>query len=151
RQLQEARDSHGQIENRLAALSARRREIDQARTSLERTAADQGRAIQTVTLSLAELRQRQHKLQEDLRTLEQTPPPKNLLRYQTPVSRPVNTEEFMFECREGRVTFIELTALQGEIRRDLDAKGQLLKTRWQVSDATAPVGAFRLRYTVERE
>ena len=27
----------------------------------------------------------------------------------------------------------------------------MLRTRWSVTDITAPVGAFRLRYTIERE
>jgi hypothetical protein len=57
----------------------------------------------------------------------------------------------MFECQGGRVSFVDLATLMTEVRRDVDEKGQLLKTRWQLSDVSVPVGAFRLRYTLERE
>src|SRR5207247_636765 len=51
----------------------------------------------------------------------------------------------------GRVTFIDLPVFLSEIKAALEDKAGALKTQWQVSAATAPAGAFRLRYTVERE
>jgi hypothetical protein len=56
----------------------------------------------------------------------------------------------MFECRAGRVTFLDLEALLDEVRRALPAKAEELKTRWEITDVTAPSGAFQLRYTVAR-
>ena len=49
------------------------------------------------------------------------------------------------------MAFIDAPALLAIAQRDLEEKGQLLRTQWQVSDVTSSVGGFRLRYTVARE
>jgi hypothetical protein len=67
------------------------------------------------------------------------------------VSQPVQAEQFMFECREGRVCFIDLPRLESAVRREITDKSDQLRTRWQLKDVTPVVGAFRLRYTVDRE
>jgi hypothetical protein len=151
RQLQEAQEDQGQVASRLAALEEQQNGLERVRASLNRTAAEASKVHRTAALSLAELRQRQSKLMDEIKALEQAPPAGKVLRYLTPVSRPVHTDEFMFECKNGRVTYIDLVALQLEVRRDIETKGKMLRTRWQVSDVTEPVGAFRLRYTLERE
>lgn len=76
---------------------------------------------------------------------------KQMLRYRTPVSKPVTTEEYFFECRNGRVTFLDIGTMLEEVSRAMNSKAQSLRNRWQVTEVTAPVGAFRLRYTVERQ
>jgi hypothetical protein len=151
RQWQQAKDTHSQIEGELVALSARRQGVDQERASLDRTAADGAGVSRTAAFSLAELQQRQKRLLNEIHALEKLPPIQQVLRYQTPVSSPVQADEFMFECRGGRVTFIDIPALTAEICHDLEEKAQLLQTRWQVSDVSPTIGAFRLRYTVERQ
>ena len=151
RQLDRTKTKRSQLESQFTTVSARRQEVDRERSTLKETAANAGRHLETVALSLDEIKKRQAKLLDDIHALEKLPPVRHQLHYQTPVSRPVHCEEFMFECREGRVTFVDLATLMAEVRRDLDEKGQLLKTRWQISDVSAPVGAFRLRYTLERE
>src|SRR5207244_4121585 len=57
----------------------------------------------------------------------------------------------MFECKEGRVTLIDTAALLGLVKREFRAQGERLRERWQVTEVTPAVGAFRLRYTVQRE
>src|SRR5262249_47412246 len=52
---------------------------------------------------------------------------------------------------DGRVTFVDVTAFLTEIRQGLQEKARLLRDRWQLEDVTGPVGAFRLRYVVERQ
>ncbi len=151
RRWQEAKEAHGQAEKQRAALVERRRELEQQQASLATEMTAGTRNAQTVSLSLEELRDRQKRLLQAIHELEQMPAPTKVLHYRTPVSRPVQADEFMFECRGGRVTFFDITALQGEIRRTLEEKGRLLRTRWQVSDVTPAVGAFRLRYTLERK
>jgi hypothetical protein len=151
RQLQQVKNVRDQVEGRLAAVAAERDKVDNAQATVKQAGEDASRTFQTVALSLDEIKKRQATLLEEIRSQERLPPLTRQLRYQTPVSRPVLSEEFMFECREGRVTFIDLATLLTEVRRDLNEKGELLKTRWQLSDVSAPVGAFRLRYTLERE
>jgi hypothetical protein len=151
RRWQEAKDARGQAEKRLAALVERHRGLAPQQSSLQKQIAEGAQHARTVALSLEQLRDRQKHLLEAIHELEQMPVPTKVLRYRTPVSRPVQADEFMFECREDRVTFFDIAALQGEIHRALQEKGELLRTRWQVSDVTPAVGAFRLRYTLERQ
>src|SRR5205085_11259057 len=105
----------------------------------------------TAALSLAELRERGQRLAADIQALQKLPPLRKVLRYRTPVSRPVHTEELLFECRGGRVTFVDIAALLAEVRRGLEDKAQLLRSQWQVEATAGPVGPFRLHYAVERE
>jgi hypothetical protein len=72
------------------------------------------------------------------------------LRYGTPISRPVQAEEVMFECHRGKVTVIDINGFMAEVKQGMNEKGRQLRTRWQVEDVAGPIGAFRLRYTVER-
>jgi hypothetical protein len=104
-----------------------------------------------VVATAAELRKRGKDILQQIKTLESQPRQTQVLRYHTPVSRAVHADEMFFECRHGRVAFIDLPVFLQEIRAGLDGKAEALKSQWQVSSTTAQVGAFRLRYTVERE
>src|SRR5262249_15592970 len=64
---------------------------------------------------------------------------------------PVHSEELLFECNHGRVTFIDIGAMLQEVRQRMEDKGKLLRTQWRVEDITPTVGAFRLHYAVERQ
>ncbi len=56
-----------------------------------------------------------------------------------------------FECRGGRVAFIDMPAFMHEIRDNTDDIPNLLRKEGRVRRVTSPVGAFRLQYTFERE
>jgi hypothetical protein len=135
----------------LGVLAERRRQQDHERTGIEQGAADHRSAGQAVALSLAELRRKSNRLREEIDALAKQPRRTQTLYYHTPVSEPVDSEEVMFECRGGRVTFVDIAALLAEVRHGLEDKGRLLHSQWQVQDVAGPAGAFRLRYTVERE
>src|SRR2546426_1102346 len=79
---------------------------------------------------------------EEIRSIEKLPPLTKTLHYRTPVSRPVQADELLFECQHGRVAFIDIAALLVEVRRGLEDKGQMLRSRWQISDTVGPVGPF---------
>ena len=81
------------------------------RTALDRTAVERENAAQAATLTSAELCRRSQKFAEAIRALEQHPTPTKLLRYRTPVSQPVQSEELLFECSKNRVTFIDIATL----------------------------------------
>jgi hypothetical protein len=57
----------------------------------------------------------------------------------------------MFEVKDGRVTLVDVGALLEQVRRSMREKGEALRSQWEVGDTTAPAGAFRLRYVLERE
>jgi hypothetical protein len=44
-----------------------------------------------------------------------------------------------------------VSALVDEIKRGMRAKGEELRTAWEVTDVVGPIGPFQLRYTLERE
>src|SRR5262249_48825676 len=85
------------------------------------------------------------------KTLQAQPVQTKVFRYHAPVSRAVYDDQIRFECRNGRVTFIDMTALVAEMKADLDSHIRTLRTQWSVAHTTGPVGAFRMRYTLYRE
>ncbi len=139
------------VEQRRAEVAASQAEVERALAELDENLKRETEVSTGAALSLQDLVDRRQKLLEDVRKLEQEPRDRKVLRYQTPVSQPVQAEQFMFECREGRVTFIDLPALEAEARRALTEKADLLKFRWEVEEVSPTVGAFRLRYTLSRE
>ena len=80
------------------------------------------------------------------------PAPTKVLRYRTPVSRPVRSDdEYFFECNRGRVAYIDVQAFKNEITENFKETSKRLETNWKTEAVTAQVGDFRLRYFVERE
>jgi hypothetical protein len=151
RQWEKVRQQKALTAQELAALTARQQGLEAERAALERRAGERGRDVQALSLSLEELQARGRRVSEELEALRKEPAPNQTLRYRTPVSRPLQSEELMFECRQGRVTLIDIGAMMDEVHRVLRDKGEQLKTQWEVRDVTSPVGAFRLRYVIERE
>jgi hypothetical protein len=141
----------GQEAEQLTALTMTEARLLDQKNQLEKTGKDQQAALQTTQLTLAELQQRSARVAAELRELEKEPAATKTLHYRTPVSRPVHTDELHFECQGGRIGFIDVQAFMIEIRRDLEDKSKLLKSQWEVSGVAGPVGAYQLRYTVDRE
>jgi hypothetical protein len=135
----------------LGELRRREHGIELVGATLEKKVKTSKEASHGVVLSLEQLRRHEQKLVEQIRALEKLPPPTHQLRYHVPVSKPLEADEFFFECRDGRVTFIDIDSMTKEISDGIQDKAKTLRSQWQVTDVTAPVGAFRLRYTLERE
>jgi hypothetical protein len=150
-ELDQFRSKNRAAERELVVLAEQQGIVREEHKAADQAAVDQEGAARSMALSAAELRDRQHKLAREIHDLSGSPPPSRVLRYRTPVSRPVRSDEFFFECRRGRVAFIDVPALLAEARQDLESKGELLRTRWSVSEVTGPIGGYRLRYTVARE
>jgi hypothetical protein len=151
RKLEEVQSTNVEAGKQLVLLSTRHQDLEKEQSALDRALNDQTRSTTAVAASLEDLRKRRQKLDEDIKALEKLPSAKRVLRYRTPVSRPVHTDEYHFECRDGRVAFVDVAAFLQEIRETFRERGKELRTQWHVEAVTAPVGAFRLRYVVERE
>lgn len=136
-------------EEQLGRLTSRREEVEVQAGRLDASLKIQAAAASTA--SVKELKQRTEKLRASIELLRALPAAKKELKYHAPVSRAVRADEMFFECKGGRVTFIDLPAFLQEVRHGLEGKAEELKSQWQVTHATAPVGAFRLRYTLERQ
>lgn len=133
----------------LAALEKQQAVLDGQLVQL--TVAEKGATGSQAVASAAELKQRSADLLKQIRALTAAPSQKQVLRYHTPVSRAVHADEMFFECRHGRVTYIDLPAFMLDVRSRLEDDAEALKNQWSVTHTTAPVGAFRMRYVVERE
>lgn len=101
-------------------------------------------------LALADLKKHQEELLRQIKDLEKTPVKNKVLRFRTPVSKPVVTDELMFECRGGRVTFIDLPAFMIEVENKVRDLSEQLERHGRAVAVTSPIGAFRLNYGVQR-
>jgi hypothetical protein len=151
REVDGAQRARERVQQELTAVLTERQALLRQQTVIDQERDKAERAGAGTALSRDELRQRCQRLQEEIEQLRRQPPQRRALRYRTPVSKPVDAEELMFECRNGRVAFIDVAALLEEVKRGLREKSELLRTRWEVKDTAGPAGAFQLRYTVERE
>src|SRR5205823_690709 len=120
------------------------------RVSIEHGSEEAKKALQATALTGTELRERLRRLTEEIKKVQAQPATKKVVHYRTPVSKPVEAEELQFECLKGRVTFIDVGAFVEEVKRGMRAKGEELRTSWEVSDVVGPMGPFQMRYTLER-
>jgi hypothetical protein len=136
----------------LTGLITRRDELDAERRALEARGSGHGVTLQQTSLSAAEVRERSKKLLEEIKKIEAGPTNMKQLKYHAPLSRAVAPgEELMFECKAGRVTLIDLPMFMQEMKGSLEEIAGELKTTYRVERRTSTIGAFRLRYAVERE
>ncbi len=108
------------------------------------------KATETVRLSLEELNRRGKALKDAIAQVEAIGPPRKVLRYHTPVSKTVTSDELFFECKNGRVTYLDLPGLMRDIEERMKERETNSRDRFSVEDVTQPSGAFRARYTIVR-
>jgi hypothetical protein len=127
------------------------RDLEQEREALDRALAAKQKNLSTPQYTMSELQDRSRDLLRQIEDVKKLPTVKKTLRYHTPVSRPVHTDELMFECLKGRVSFIDLPAFLADVQRGLEDKANLLRSQWQIVETAGPYGAFRMRYTIQRQ
>ncbi len=147
-ELQKDQEDTGHV---LAELTVQDQDLERQTTAAKESATREGEQARSVALTAEELRRRGRELEEAIRALEKLPSAKQVLRYRTPISHPVTSDELFFECRNGKVAYIDLRGLREELRREIEDKKDLLRHQWEVSGDVGPVGAFRLHYVLERE
>jgi hypothetical protein len=98
-----------------------------------------------------ELEKEAKDIAEKIQELKKVPTVKKIHTWKTPISQTLQTDELIFECRNGKVTGIDLAVMVEEIQSGMKEKGELLRNQWQIEETTKPYGPFRLRYTIERE
>ena len=133
----------------LDELAKREQAIASRRHEIEKAATDHLQDAKALTLSMAQLSERSKKLKAEIEALQKTPVAKKVLRYRTPVSQPVS-QELICECNRGRVTVIDRAGLEDEATRDVRARIDELRNSFEIRGVTGALGAFRLRYVVER-
>ena len=133
----------------VAQLISRRNELEAERQALARKSPDS--KVQLASLTVDEVRKRSRQLLDELKKIETAPTDKKQLKYHAPVSRAVRSEELFFECKSGRVTFIDLPSFMQDYKATVEEISIELRSKWRVERVTAAVGPYRLRYVVERE
>ena len=91
RRLGEMSDGETDVKKQLALLADSRQSLSRERAALGK----EGASKESVSLSMAELRDRQRKLLTEIEELRKLPPAGHLLKYRTPVSRPLRGRVFL--------------------------------------------------------
>lgn len=134
----------------LTSLTAHEQAIGSQRKNIEDKTRQDEQSVRNVALSLEEILQRSKRVVEEIEALRKAPSRKKTLRYRTPVSHPLQSEELLFECRAGRVALIDIGGFLEEVQRVLhDRGGNVLRDTGRFADVTQAIGPFRLSYTVE--
>jgi len=137
-----------QVQQRVEALrQARPRERVEAVLRQVQAIEKHLQALQVQQASLKQQLEKEQQLGQGKASLSVARP----LRYQAPVAAEVQTQEVMFECRSERVTPIDIASLLLKAQADVRERISELETAWEFTGLTQPVGAFRLRYVVERQ
>jgi hypothetical protein len=93
------------------------------------------------------LRGERDKLEKELTTLRNLPRPKSAtILSKSPVARPASTEEYHFELRHERVTFINLEQLMNLCKSDAQVRIRMSDRPTEITSKVGPVGAFSLAY-----
>jgi len=132
----------------LAHLTARTQEVETERRNVESKTRQDEHTAHKAALSLEEIRERSKRVLAEIEALRKAPSSKQTLRYRTPVSHPLQSEELLFECHHGRISFIDYGKFMTEIENAL-GDGEKLRETNPYSGVTEPVGPFRMHYTVE--
>lgn len=87
------------------------------------------------------------KLADEIATLRAAPRPRMVsILTKSPVARPVSDNEYHFELRRDRITYIDLDKLLQLTRSDARTRVQLSDRVGTISSKVGPVGAFSLAY-----
>jgi hypothetical protein len=134
----------------LSHLISEEAQIEKERSELEEKTKQGKRSVRAASLSLEEIRTRTQRVMAEIEALRKAPPLKQTLRYRTPVSHPLQSEELLFECRRGRIALIDIGGFIDDIQQVLNGPdGNILRDTGQYSGVTEARGPFRLRYVLE--
>ncbi len=92
------------------------------------------------------------KLFRELEAIESSPPPREALnQHQNPVARSITGEEFHFEIRGNRITYVDLDGLlelvEPDARKRIRISGSSSTLR-PITGTVGPIGSFELQYEV---
>ena len=93
------------------------------------------------------LRGERDKLATEVATLRSIPRPKSAsILSKSPVARPAGDDEYHFELRRNRISFIDLAQLLEQTKADAQLRIRMSDRFGAVSSKVGPIGAFSLAY-----
>jgi hypothetical protein len=97
------------------------------------------------------LKAERDRLKDEIAAINKAPRPKaKLLIDRNPVAKPADGDEFHFELRRNRITFIDLDQLMTLIKSDAQLRIRLSDNARAVESRVGPVGSFSMEYTLAR-
>jgi hypothetical protein len=97
------------------------------------------------------LRAERDRLKDEIAAIQRAPRPKaKLLVDRNPVAKPADGDEFHFELRRSRVTFIDLDRLMTLVKSDAQLRIRLADNARIVQSKVGPVGSFSMEYVLAR-
>ncbi len=97
------------------------------------------------------LKAERDRLKDEIAAINKAPRPKaKLLIDRNPVAKPSDGDEFHFELRRNRITFIDLDQLMTLIKSDAQLRIRLSDSSRTVESRVGPVGSFSMEYTLAR-
>ena len=103
-------------------------------------------------LSAEELHNGSQRLTEEIKAIQAQPTAKKVVRYRTPVSKPVEAEELHVRVPQGPGHLHRHRRAHSGGQEWHERQGARSCARtWEVSDVVGPVGPYQLRYTLERD
>lgn len=57
----------------------------------------------------------------------------------------------IFECKNGRITPVDIGAMLEEVSGRMQELGEKLRKQWELEEVSQNYGAFKIKYTLERE
>jgi hypothetical protein len=156
--LDEASRDRARAEARTADL-ARRLESASNQAALDAASArklafrirDPSTQISRVTARGGFIRADLDRLRTELQSLRTLPRPKaTSILTKSPVARPASGDEFHFELRRNRISFINLDRLMELARADAQVRIRMTDRSGLITSQVGPVGAFSLAYVLGR-
>jgi hypothetical protein len=90
-------------------------------------------------------------LKKEIASIAHAPRPKaKVLSNKNPVARPSDGDEFHFEVRRNRVTFIDLDRLITQVKADAQLRIRMAQGARVLASKVGPVGSFSLEYSLAR-
>jgi hypothetical protein len=97
------------------------------------------------------LKAERDRLKDEIAAIQKTPRPKaKLLVDRNPVAKAADGDEFHFELRRNRITFINLDQLMALIKADAQLRIRLSDSARVVESRVGPVDAFSMEYVLAR-
>ncbi|GAC1448232.1 MAG: hypothetical protein NVSMB9_31180 [Isosphaeraceae bacterium] len=132
---------------RLASATIQAAADSRAARSLNRRVRDPSPRITQAIARGRFLRAEKDQLAAEIRQLATLPRPRTkILSNKNPVARPSEGDEFHFEVRRDRVSFIDLERLLALVKADAHLRIRLSDGARAVDSQVGPAGAFSLRY-----
>jgi hypothetical protein len=97
------------------------------------------------------LKAERDRLKEEVAALRHAPRPKaKSLVDRNPVAKPSGGDEYHFEIRHNRVTFIDLERLLNLVKSDAQLRVRLAENSRSIESHVGPVGSFSMDYVLRR-